>query len=63
VSPAGLEILKKCRTLPFSKIQILKTTPAQGRVLFVTVLECVERTIERELKTLPYYLTLRPSPE
>jgi hypothetical protein len=58
-----LEVLKKIRALSMAKAQMVKVTPAQGRALFLTVMEYLERTLERELKTIPYYLTLKPIPE
>jgi DNA repair protein RecO (recombination protein O) len=63
IGPGGLEVLKKIRALSMAKAQMVKVTPAQGRALFLTVMEYLERTLERELKTIPYYLTLKPIPE
>ncbi len=58
VSPAGLEVLKKMRTLPMEKIHILKLKPPFLREIFLTMLEYLERTIEKRLKTVEYYLRI-----
>lgn len=60
VSPASLEILKKMRELPMEKIHILKLKPGFLRELFRTLLEYLERTIEKQLKTVEYYVKLVP---
>jgi DNA repair protein RecO (recombination protein O) len=60
VNPAGLETLKKIRALSMGKVHVVKSTPAQARALFLCVMEYLERTLERELRTVPYYLTLKP---
>jgi DNA repair protein RecO (recombination protein O) len=60
VSAAGLEVLKRIRALPMEKIHILKLKPAFLRELFGTLLEYLERTIEKQLKTVEYYLKLVP---
>ncbi len=60
VSAAGLEVLKKIRSLPMEKIHILKLKPVFLRALFRTLLEYLERTIEKQLKTVEYYLKLVP---
>ena len=60
VPPAGLEVLKKMRELPMEKVHILKLKPAFLRELFRTVLEYLERTIEKQLKTVEYYVQLVP---
>ncbi|HTC22619.1 MAG TPA: DNA repair protein RecO, partial [bacterium] len=60
VSPAGLEVMKKLKSLPMKKIHILKLRPSFLRELFLAVLEYLERTIERPLKTLEYYLKVVP---
>lgn len=60
VSPAGLEVLKKMRELAMEKIHILKLKPAFLRELFRTLLEYLERTIEKQLKTVEYYVKLVP---
>ena len=63
VSPAGVEVLKKIRALSMGKVPVVKLTGPQARALFLTVMEYLERTLERELKTVPYYLTLSPLAE
>ena len=60
VSPAGLEVLKKMRELAMEKMHVLKLKPAFLRELFRTLLEYLERTIEKQLKTIEYYLKLVP---
>ena len=60
VSPAEMEILKKARTLPMEKIHILKLKASALRKIFRVVLEYLERTIEKKLKTVEYYLKLIP---
>lgn len=62
VSPAGLEVLKKLRELPMEKAHILKMKPVFLRELFRTLLEYLERTIEKQLKTAEYYVQLVPVP-
>ncbi|HVZ81705.1 MAG TPA: DNA repair protein RecO [bacterium] len=62
VSPAGLGILTKIRTLSMDKVDRVKVPPIQARALFLAVMDYAERTLERELKTIPYYLTLEPLP-
>jgi DNA repair protein RecO (recombination protein O) len=63
VWPAGLEVLKKIRALSMGKVHVVKLSPVQSRALFLAVMEYLERTLERELKTVPYYLTLKPLAE
>lgn len=61
VTPAGLEILKKLRSLPLDKVHILKMKPSLQRGLFLLVMDYLERTLERELKTVEYYLKVTPT--
>jgi DNA repair protein RecO (recombination protein O) len=63
VLPAEIEVLKKIRTLPMKKIHILKLKESSLRKIFRTVLEYLERTIEKKLKTIEYYLKLIPGPQ
>jgi DNA repair protein RecO (recombination protein O) len=60
VTPAGLEVLKKLKSLPMEKVHILKLRPAFLRENFLAVVEYTERTIERPLRTLEYYLKVVP---
>lgn len=60
VSPAGLEVLKKLRELPIEKIHVLKLKPVFSREVLLTILEYLERTIEKQLKTVEYYVKLVP---
>ncbi len=60
ISPAGLEVLKKLKSLSMERVHVLKLRPVFLRELFLTVLEYLERTIERPLKTLDYYLKVVP---
>lgn len=60
VKPAGLEVLKKLRSLPMGKAHILKLRPAAVRELFLTMMDYVERTIEKRLRTVEYYLKVLP---
>jgi DNA repair protein RecO (recombination protein O) len=56
ISPAGLGTFRKLKSLPLEKIHVLKLKPTFARELFLTVLDYLERTIEKKLKTLDYYL-------
>jgi DNA repair protein RecO (recombination protein O) len=56
VSPSSLEVLKKLWTLPVEKVHILKMKPAFSRGILLTMLEYLERTIERKLKTVDYFI-------
>ncbi len=60
VSPAALEVMKKLMNLSMEKVHILKLRPAFLRELFLAVLDYLERTIERPLKTIEYYLKVVP---
>ncbi len=60
-SPAGMEILKKIRSLPMGKVHVVKLRPALLRELFLTVLEYLQRTIEKRLQTVDYYLKVMPA--
>lgn len=60
VSPAGLEVMKKLKSLSMEKVHILKLRPVFLRELFLTIMEYTERTIERPLKTVEYYLKVVP---
>jgi DNA repair protein RecO (recombination protein O) len=55
VTPAELEVLKKLRSLPMEKTHVLKLRPAAVREIFLTMLEYVERTIEKKLRMVDYY--------
>lgn len=61
VAPAELEILKKLRSLSLDKIHVIKMKPAFLRGLFLTALEYFERTIEKKLKSIEYYLKVLPA--
>ncbi len=63
VAPMTLEIFKKFKTLPMEKIHILKLKPRLVRDNFLTVLDYLERTIEKRLKTVEYYLKVLPLEE
>jgi DNA repair protein RecO (recombination protein O) len=58
VSPADLEVMKKLRTLPMEKVHILKLRPRAQRGIFLAILEYLERTLEKKLKSIGYYLTI-----
>lgn len=60
ISPAGLEVLKKLKSLPMAKAHVLRMKPAFLRGLFLTVLEYLGETIEKPLKTVGYYLEMIP---
>lgn len=60
VPPSSLEILKKLKSLSMAKVHILKLRPAQVRELFLTLLEYLERTVEKKLKIVEYYLKIIP---
>jgi DNA repair protein RecO (recombination protein O) len=58
VPPSGLEVLKKLRSLPVEKAHVLRLRPAVLKDLFLTVMDYLEGTLERPLKTVDYYLQL-----
>ena len=60
VSPAGLEFLKKIKSLPLEKVPVLKMAASSRRELLLCLLEYFERTIEKSLKTVEYYLKVLP---
>ncbi len=60
ISPSGLEVLKKLKSLSLEKVHILKLKPVFLRELFLVVLQYLERTIERPFKTVEYYLKVIP---
>jgi DNA repair protein RecO (recombination protein O) len=60
VKPVDLEILKKLRFLPMEKVHVLKMKPLFSRNLLLTVLEYLERTIEKKLRAVEYYLKVLP---
>ncbi len=60
VTPAELEILKKFRSLPLDKVHVIKMRTAFSRELFLTTLDYFERTIEKKLKSVEYYLKVLP---
>ena len=60
ITPAGMEILKKLKTLPMDKVHVLKLRPDVTRGLFLTVLEYLEVTLEKKLKMLDYYRKVFP---
>ena len=55
VSPAGLAFLKQMKKLPVEKIHVLKMGASVSRQLFQTILDYLEHTIEKRLKTVDYY--------
>ena len=59
-SPVELEVLKKLRTLPMEKVHVLKMKPLFLRRIFLMVLEYLERTIEKKLKAVDFYLKIIP---
>jgi len=54
--PAGLAALRRLRELPLEKAKGVKLQPAQAKDLFLTVMEYLERTVEKKFKTVEYYL-------
>ena len=63
VSPSGLQILRKLRSLPLEKVSILKIQTGLMRAIFLNALEYVAQTVEKPLKTLEYYLKILPTYE
>jgi len=63
VSPAGLAILRKLRELPVAKARVVKMKPAFSRSLFLLLMEYLERTIEKKIKSVDYYLKVLPAGE
>jgi len=59
VTPAGREVLLKLQALPMDRMHVLKMGPAPTRALFLTVMDYIERTIEKELKSLKVYLEMQ----
>jgi DNA repair protein RecO len=60
VTPSGLEILKKMKSLSLEKIHILKMPAGSRKELFLTLLSYMEQTIEKPLKSVEYYLKVMP---
>ncbi len=63
VSPAGLQVLRKLRSLPLGKVHILKLRPSLLREVLLAVLEYVAQTVEKPLKSVDYYLRTVTSPK
>jgi DNA repair protein RecO (recombination protein O) len=59
-TPLTLELLKKLRNLPMDRVKILKIKSVPLRSILLTLLEYLERTIEKKLRTLDYYLKVVP---
>ncbi len=59
-SPVELEVLKKLKSLPLGKVEVLKMKPSFQRRVFLTALEYLERTIEKKLKAVDFYLKMVP---
>jgi DNA repair protein RecO (recombination protein O) len=55
VSPSGLAVLRQMKKLPMEKIHVLKLGASVSRQLFQTILDYLEHTIEKRLKTVDYY--------
>ncbi len=60
VKQVDLEVLKKLRSLPMEKAHVIKMKPLFSRNLLLTLLEYVERTIEKKLRAVEYYLKVMP---
>jgi len=58
-SPSGLEVLRKLRTLPLERVHVIKLRREASLALFLTVMEYLERTIEKELRSVKYYLEIQ----
>jgi len=58
VNPQSLAWLNKLLELPLSRVTLLKLNATQARSVLLTTLEYLERTFEKPLKTLDYYLSL-----
>ena len=63
MTPAGLAILRKLRGLPIAKARVLKMKPSFSRGLFLALMEYLERTIEKRIKSIEYYLKVLPAGE
>jgi DNA repair protein RecO (recombination protein O) len=63
VSPAGREVLKKLRTLPVEKLSILKLRPEFIRGLLFVLLDYLERTLEKPLRSVDFYLKIADHPK
>ena len=59
-SPVELEILKKLRSLSMGKIHVLKMKRDFLRRIFLMALEYLERTIEKKLRSVDFYLKMVP---
>lgn len=58
VNPQSLAWLNKLLELPLSRVTLLKLNVSQARSVLLTTLEYLQRTFEKPLKTLDYYLSL-----
>jgi DNA repair protein RecO (recombination protein O) len=58
VTAAGRETLRKLRDLPMDRAPIVKMGPAPSRALFLTVMDYIGRTVEKELRSVKYYLEI-----
>jgi DNA repair protein RecO (recombination protein O) len=58
VTPQSMAWLKKLLELPLARVTLLKLSSSQARSVLLTTLEYLERTFEKPLKTLDYYLSL-----
>jgi recombinational DNA repair protein (RecF pathway) len=59
VSPSGLAVLRQMKKLAVEKIHVLKLGASVSRQLFETILDYLENTIEKKLKTVDYYRKTR----
>ena len=50
---------QKLRTLPMDRVHILRMAPAAARALFLTVMDYIGHTIEKELKSVRVYLEMQ----
>lgn len=62
ISPAGLAMSRKLKELPVERVHVLKPKPALSRELFLVLSAYLEQTVEKQLKTVDYYLKLMPTP-
>jgi DNA repair protein RecO (recombination protein O) len=60
VSPAGLQVLRKLKSLPLEKVHILKMRRELLKEVFLGIMVYIAQTVERPLKTVEYYLKVLP---
>ncbi len=60
VNKMALEVLKKLRRTPMDRVHVLKLQPLFSRMILMTVMNYLERTLERPFRSLEYYSKVLP---